>query len=92
MDEKKVRSFVPTVKIMKTKNMNAGIENCELRVGDKVSISGMLTGTGDLEGWVDGIEEFGGQVLVSVCYDHVSREKACGRKGIVGLPVFFTKL
>ena len=62
------------------------------KMGDKVIISGTLTGFGDLIGWVDGIEVFFDRILVSAHYDRESREKALGRSGVVGLHVLFEKL
>jgi hypothetical protein len=58
----------------------------DLKVGDFVTVSGTLTGYGDLKGYITDIGRF-----VSVRYDAESRIIANGEKGKVGLPHFFTK-
>jgi hypothetical protein len=61
--------------------------NNDLKEGDFVTVSGTLTGYGDLKGYVIGIDD----KFVSVQYDVESSIIANGEKGIVGLPHFFTK-
>jgi hypothetical protein len=61
--------------------------NNDLKEGDFVTVSGTLTGYGDLRGYITDI----GNRFVTVQYDMESSIMANGEKGIVGLPHFFIK-
>ncbi|MDR2956342.1 MAG: hypothetical protein LBV43_14815 [Prevotella sp.] len=62
-------------------------KNNDLKEGDFVTVSGTLTGYGDLKGYVTDI----GDGFITVQYNMESSIMANGDKGIVGLPHFFTK-
>jgi hypothetical protein len=59
-----------------------------LKLGDKVHVSGELTGFGDLEGYVTEIN----YKLISVVYTEESKHIANGYIGTVGKPAFFKKI
>lgn len=57
----------------------------QIKRGDFVMISGVPTGYGDLEGYVDKVYKdlLSGETMVEVTYTSESRDKAYGSLGVV---------
>lgn len=46
------------------------MDNTDFKVGDRVLVSALVTGTGEeMPGWISDIEFFAGHTLISINYD-----------------------
>lgn len=67
------------------------MDNTDFKVGDRVLVSALVTGTGEeMPGWISDIEYFAGRTYISITYD---RPTYIGNRGTcVDNPGLITKI